>query len=328
MNLNLYNFLKRIYCFFIFICFLFNILLSCSSNTTEKSIRTDGIYYNFQQDQQNHKPKLFQVSIENESHIEINLERNPREIEQSAKADMEMHIDYDSSMNSIITTTYRNIKFSKKDGTEEISYDASDGVNSFDPTTRILGMLKNASITSTVSPKGEILSVKGLKELGDSVMATVNIPDIVSGQKLRQQWDNMIQDGIVNKNTRQLFGVIPDTAVSIGDRWTRQYTEKEDIALGITVTYTLNKVKDGIAYISSSGIIKADNSQRNMLQVSGQSELNGKMKGNYEIDMASGLVLKSDVETNAEGVLIVMGKSIPIEIQNKVKVLGKVISIE
>lgn len=326
MYLNFNNFFKQNYYFYIIIFFFFKLLISCSSNVTEKSNQSDKAFYNLRQDQQKKMPKLFQVSLENESHIEINKEHNPREIEQSAKADMEMRIDYDSSKNSIITTTYRNIQFSKKDGTEEVSYDASDGVNSFDPTTRILGMLKNASITSTVSPQGEILSVKGLKELGDSVMATVNIPDIASGQKLRLQWDHMIQEGIVNKNTRQLFGVIPDTAVRVGDTWTRQYTEKGDIALGITVIYTLNKVDNGIAFISSSGIIKAENSERSMLLVSGQSEINGKMKGNYEIDMASGLMLKSDVETNAEGVLVVMGKSIPIGLKNKSTVHGMTIA--
>jgi molybdopterin-binding protein len=135
----------------------------------------------------------------------------------------------------------------------------------------------------------------------------------------------MIQEGIVNKNTRQLFGIVPDSAVQVGDSWTRQYLEKGEIGLATSVTYSLEKVVDSIAYISALGIITADISVRNMLQPSANADLHGKMKGNYDVDMASGLVLKSNVETSAEGFMVVMGKSIPIEIKNTSRVEGKII---
>jgi len=324
MYLNLYNCShSKLWILFAKLYF-FASLLSCSSNTNENK-QTDKAFYSLRQGQNKKTPKLFQVSIENESHIKIDLERNPREIEQEAKAEMNMTIDYDSLKNSVITTTYRNIKFRKNDGTEEVSYDVSEGVNSFDPTSRILGMLKNVKVITVISPRGEILAVKGLKELGDSVMITVNTPDINSRQQLRQQWDNMIQEGIVNKNTQQIFGITPDSAVRMGDSWTRQYTEKGEIGLATSVTYSLEKVVDGTAYISSSGIITADNNVRNMSQPSAKADLHGKMKGNYEVDMASGFVLKSYVETSAEGVMVVMGKSIPIKIKNTSRVGGKFI---
>jgi hypothetical protein len=49
------------------------------------------------------------------------------------------------------------------------------------------------------------------------------------------------------------------------------------------------------------------------------------MKGNYEVDMASGLILKSNVESSAEGFMVVMGKTIPIEIKNTSRVEGKIV---
>lgn len=305
--------------------YFFTILMSCSSNTTENFSQTEKAFYSLRQEKDMQTPKLFEVSIENKSNIELDMDHNSRRIEQSANADITMSIQYDSANNSIITTTYRNIKFSKKNGTEEFSYDAADGVNNFDPTTRILGMLKNAKITTIISPRGELLTVNGLKELGDSVMATVNTPDINSRQQLRQQWDNMIQEGIVNKNTQQLFGIIPDSAVRVGDSWTRQHKEQGEIGLATSVTYSLEKVVESIAYISALGIITADNNVCNMLQPSANADLHGKMKGNYEVDMTSGLVLKSNVETSAAGVMVVMGKSIPIEIKNTSRVEGKII---
>lgn len=319
--------MKNNYSTLLVIFSVFSLLSSCSSNTTEKN-EPIGKYYSLNQRDNNFQSKIFLVSIENDTKYEIKLEQDPREIEQLAKADIELSISYDSSNNSVISTTYRDIKFSKNDGKEEIRYDATEGTSQLDPTSRIIGMLRNASITSIVSPSGEILAVNGLKELGDSVMLMVSTPDINSKQQLRQQWDNLIQEGMVNKNTRQLFGVIPDSAVRIGDSWTKQYEETGEINFNVSVTYVLEKYTEGIAYISSSGMINSNNNAKNMLQPSSKTNLHGKLKGRYEVDVASGLVLKSNVETSAQGIMAVMGKSIPIEIKNTSILNSKIISMK
>jgi hypothetical protein len=55
--------------------------------------------------------------------------------------------------------------------------DANNGAMSIDPVEKMLGILKETSLQSTISPTDETKSIMGLKEISDKIMAAYPATD-------------------------------------------------------------------------------------------------------------------------------------------------------
>jgi hypothetical protein len=95
----------------------------------------------------------------------------------------------------------------------------------------------------------------------------------------------------LKESVGQMFAVLPDKPVAIGDSWEHESKVESDptMPMEIASKYTLKEVRDGVAYV------KVD------AKISSKNGMKGTMEGDIEIDQKTGLQKKAVVNITAEG---------------------------
>jgi hypothetical protein len=232
-------------------------------------------------------------------------------------------INKDSAGNFVLHMKYDKIKLHAKNGDKVTDLDAANAATSGDPIEKMLGLLKDAEVTTTISPTGETKSVQGYQQLTDKLMARLDVMDINVRQMAKSRWQQLIEEGVIKKNVDQLFRIFPDSAVTVGDTWTITSHQKSELNFQAVTKYTLTSIEDGVAYIESEGELENDSTtvQVKGYQVAGH--IKGRQQGKYELDTTNGILLKSTITANIEGKLLIMTQEVPITIATTVKMNGK-----
>ncbi|HEX6426428.1 MAG TPA: DUF6263 family protein [Niastella sp.] len=256
---------------------------------------------------------------------EIALEAGGKNISNKNKSDVDLTYDIqkDSAGNYLLQMHYEKIHLYTKSGDKESEMDADNASATFDPVEKMLGILKTTSITAVISPAGKIMGITGYKELGEKIIAGLNITDVQAKNMAREKWDKVIGEGLIKKNIDQAFHLFPDSAIQVGDTWKVQSQQKGDIPLNETSNYKLKDINDGIAYIESEGQLASDKTANNVMGYEVTGNLQGNQTGEYEVDAETGMLLKNKVTAKVEGSFQTMGREIPVIIKTIVKMAGK-----
>ena len=187
----------------------------------------------------------------------------------------------------------------------------------------MLGLLKQAQLTTTTSPQGEMKSITGYQELTDKLMANFANTDLSTRETVKSRWQQLIEEGVMKKSIDQLFNNFPDSAIKVGDKWTQQSTQKGEINLNLTTTYTLQEITDGKAVITSESRLARDPSSKMVMGLELTGDFEGHQSGESEVDIKTGMLVKSSMSGAIKGKLQVMGKEIPLSIKNKVTMVRR-----
>ncbi len=261
---------------------------------------------------------VFKYEIVNES--DVRTEVQDKEVTNINRTTVVINyaVNRDSAGNYLFNTTYDKLKFYIKKNDQESELDAANAANTFDPVEKMLGLLKQSEITTTVSPDGEMKSVSGYQQLTDKVMAAFNTADANTRQMAKSRWEQFIEEGVMKKSMEQLFSMFPDSAVQVGDKWTMQTTQKGEVSMRVTTTYTLKEITDGKATISSESNLSKDPSSASVMGFPLAGELNGHQTGESKIDIKTGMLVSSKITVTIKCNLQVMGMDVPIVIKNKI----------
>jgi hypothetical protein len=185
----------------------------------------------------------------------------------------------------------------------ETDEDADQPVNAFDPVSGMLHALKNAKISATVTPAGIVKSITGYQEIEESILSNMNVPDAITRDKIQHQLDQLIGNKLIKANMEQLFKFFPDSAVHIGDQWTSNSKETDGISINVKTTYTLESIDQDKADIKSRSEMTSDNSEADFMGTPVTANLKGYQKGQYEIEITTGMLVKSKLSSNLKGAL-------------------------
>lgn len=227
-------------------------------------------------------------------------------------------IDTDSTGDFVFHVQYDKILVYTKNGDAESDLDAANAANSIDPVERLLGGLKEANIVAKISPAGAVRSVSGFTEMYNKYVSPLPASNVYQSNIVKQRWDNLIGEEMINKNMEQLFRIFPDSAVHIGDKWKLSSRQKGEIALNTTNSFTLKGIKDQTAFLESEGAIASD-SVTQFMGNTVTSNLKGQQKGEFQVDTRTGMLLSATVNVTVEGTLQVMGRDVPLTINSQVK---------
>ncbi|OQP54576.1 hypothetical protein A4H97_21645 [Niastella yeongjuensis] len=265
----------------------------------------------------------YYYTINNE--YDIALEAGGKSINNKNKSDVSLTYDIqkDSAGNYLLQMHYDKIHLYTKAGDKESEMDADNANATFDPVEKMLGVLKSTNITAVISSAGKIKDITGYKELGDKIIAGLNITDLQARNMALEKWDKVIGEGLIKKNIDQAFHLFPDSAIEVGDTWKLQSQQKGEVPLNETSKYKLKDVDDGIAYISSEGQIESDKTEAKVMGYPVTGNLQGSQSGEYEVDAKTGMLLKNKVTAKVEGSFLMMGREIPVTIKTEVKMAGK-----
>jgi hypothetical protein len=101
-----------------------------------------------------------------------------------------------------------------------------------------------------------------------------------------------------------------------------EYKEEGDINFLVKDFFTLKTVEDGKAIVESAGHISTDSAASSIMGYQLNPNLKGEQKGEYEIDLKSGMMKSCNVSSQIEGTLEVIGREIPITVDIKIKMEG------
>lgn len=156
--------------------------------------------------------------------------------------------------------------------------------------------------------------------MADSVFSNMNV-DASTKFALRKKWQIAIAD-MQHSLSQNLFpGFVKDSVLTKGSTWTVKIKDRAmEIPVELETLFILDSWNDTHANISSSASFDINNVMS--AQINGAKvQLKGEQTGKYKIDLSSGLVASSIIETNAKGNVQLMGKAIPVTIRNKVSVM-------
>lgn len=266
----------------------------------------------------------YHYDITNESETKVEIEDKKTGNETRTTVGVTFKINKDSAGDFLLNMLYDKVHFYTKSGDTETDADAANAAATLNPVERMLGMLKEANITATVSPSGETKSISGYKELGDKIIAGF-APDDVNGKAIAQQlWEKQIGSGMVKNNIDQLFKVFPDSSVHLRDNW--RITSKQEGGTGLIVksAFTLKAINTDIAVISVQGKITGDNTGGNIMGMnSATASLEGEQEGEFEMETKTGMVISGRMKAKVEGSVRVMGQEVPVVFTTSVKIDGR-----
>lgn len=181
--------------------------------------------------------------------------------------------------------------------------------------------IKGASFRMVMQPNGSIKSLTGIDAMLIS-MASKMSKDSVVINNLKASLAKQFNAEGMKQTMESSLKIYPDQPVKIGDSWTVDTKMQMTMPIETITKYTLKEVKNGVAYLTISGtlISKGDfETMGNKLQ----TDLTGTNNGDAELDIQSGLILKSHLRMEMTGIMTAMGQKINFELQGINKIVGK-----
>lgn len=266
----------------------------------------------------------YHYEMENKTETEMEIDgKNVHTINKTEVA-LNYAVAIDSMGNYVFTTTYDKIKIKTESGDTKTQADADNALISIDPVEKMLGILKSARMVATVTPKGEMKTVSGYKELEDKLMAGFAATDHYSRSMAQAQWNKVVGEGVVKNTMDQLFKIFPDSAIHIRDTWKLNSSQGGELPMQIKTAYTLKAINNDIAILSSEGIMTSNQASNSVMGYTGvTANLQGEQKGEFEMETKTGMLIHSRLTASIQGKLRVMGRDIPITIKNSIKMTGQ-----
>ncbi|MBS1686781.1 MAG: hypothetical protein JSS76_18735 [Bacteroidetes bacterium] len=246
---------------------------------------------------------------------------------QQIKMDMTANFGYTQEVKSVesngdyvIESTYEHIAMKVNAMGSTLTYD-SDLKKQKDSIAEMLGQTFSKVIGKkfliTVSPRGKVSNVTGLKEILADMMAS-STPNAV---QLAQTFFD--EDKIIS-NYSSAYGYFPDHAVKVGETWSNHNQIQSVVPIDMTSAYTLKEVKGNTAVISMAADLAMKNDSMEVQGMTASMDLKGTFTGDYKMDMKSGLPTAGTMEMPITGTMQVMNMSVPMNVKSSLDMRCKI----
>ncbi len=267
----------------------------------------------------------YHYEISNET--KVNMEVGGQEIDNINRSVVNLNykINKDSAGNLLFATQFDKIQIYTKNKDAEKEINAANAALSSDPIEKMLGILKETILVSTISPKGETKAISGYNEIGEKIIATFPATDANTKFAIETEWEKAIGQSLIKKNLDQLFKIFPDSVVHLGDTWKLALKQEGQFNMIIKNIFKLKAINNDIAVIESHGTIINENPSANQLGIGGGtvSDVKGEQQGEYEMETKTGMLISAKIKANVTGSIQVMGQVIPFTIKTSAKVNGR-----
>jgi hypothetical protein len=229
----------------------------------------------------------------------------------------------DSTGNLVLQMSYDKFRMGikKADGYEK-EVDAATAATAFDPADRPFALFKDARFTITMNKQGNITAIQGYQEFVDRLKSSVQA-DPQSKQLADNILDQVMGTGFIQKTIEKQFKIFPDSALQVGDSWTKTSDEQVGFTMHVTDRYTLKDVKDSIAFLELNAVITKDTANLQVTGYTAKVSFSGSRQGEAQVDIKTGMLLKSTIEQTIKGEIEVIGKTVPISIRTVINTTGK-----
>jgi hypothetical protein len=247
----------------------------------------------------------------------------------------DMTLDYDYSVIDVdaqgvatVESTYDRVASKVSTQGMSVSYDSATAEAPISPEFRPLAAMVGKTFTMRISPLGSVVSIEGLSEILDAVIAEMTIDGPAREQVLenmkRQFGEEAMKDLI-----EQAMAIYPPEPVAVGDSWVNTIEIRQMVPLKLDNTWVLKEVNENTATLEVTSLIGSagENTTVNMMGTELNVRLEGAQSGTSIIDRQTGWVESSTVNQNVDGAMTLPageglpeGMSIPLSIRSTVTV--------
>jgi len=223
--------------------------------------------------------------------------------------------DIDKDGNFLVTITYDKVE-TKKEG---------EGADT--PSPMKDDFMKGFSFDMVVTPKGKVKEIKGMEKMMEMAMSAA-MPDSVANdpsskammEPVKEMLKKQFSDKSMSSMMEQMTDYFPEGDVAVGDKWEKVVNMSAIMPMKITSNYTVKDIKDGIAIIEVEAKVEPGEGEAIMgMKVT----LNGTQKGTMEINVKSGIIVKSTMDQTIDGTVGMMGMSFPMKISGQTTIEAK-----
>lgn len=272
------------------------------------------------------KGKTYVYSMK--THFDMNIEMMGKKMNTGGDMDFGFNMkvdDIDAQGNRMLTDTYDAIRFKVSAMGMDMGYDSK---NAGDTTKenmmsgmfrKIFGSMLGKAFKMTMSPKGEISKIEGLKEMVQSMSEHLDIPENMK-DKMQQQMQQSFSDDQIKQSFQQGFGFYPDKPVKVGDTWNKDMDRNmNNMAMKVNSKYSVKEVTDNSVVLEVTGTIAA--AGKDSTATTSGIDMKGNTKGTMDIDRATGLAKKGTMEMNMK--ITTPGLSSPMDMKATITIEGK-----
>ena len=230
------------------------------------------------------------------THFDMNMEMMGKKMETGGDVDFGFKMkvdDVDAQGNRMLSNTYDAIRFRMNAMGIDMGYDSK---NTGDTTKesmmsgmfrKIFSSMVGKTFKMTMSPSGEVSKIEGLTEMVQSMSEHMDLPENMR-EKMSGQFKESFNEDQIKQSFQQGFGFYPGKPVKPGDSWTKNMkTNMNKMAMDMETKYTVKEIKDNMAFLEISAVLKAARSDSG--SVTSSMDIKGDSKGTMEIDLATGL---------------------------------------
>jgi len=222
----------------------------------------------------------------------------------------------DNNGNKNLQITYQRILMEVKSPMGNMKYDSKEPSAGPDMTgLGIMDSLIGKSFGLEVAPDGSIKKVSGLEDILASFTQNGETAPGIKSQ---------LSDTAIRMMMQNSFDMYPGHAVKVGETWTKKMQMAfSGVQVNVDNTYSLKSVEGDKATLSVASVLNLPVTEMGGATENSQMELSGKQDGTIEVDIPSGQVLSSKVNSDIKGKMTMGGAPQDVKIKGVISVTSK-----
>ncbi|MFW0714902.1 DUF6263 family protein [Pedobacter sp. N23S346] len=217
-----------------------------------------------------------------------------------------------------IEVTYKRIFMKSKGMGNEMEMDSENADTTKENSFR---GLKGATFHMVMLPNGAIKSLTGIEQMLNNMVSKMKA-DSAMAANIKASLSQQFNAEGMKQTMESSLKIYPDKPVKIGDSWTVDTKMQLTMPVETITKYTLKEVKDNIAFLNINGTLLSKGSFQSMGNKI-DTDLTGTNVGDAELDIKTGLILKSHLRMELSGKMQTGGQNIDFELQGINKIIGK-----
>lgn len=249
------------------------------------------------------------------SSFEVEMGNHPISISQETDTTYLVNIK-DIDDNGIITADYLldSIKGKTETPVATFNFDSTT-TDENDPMSKIYSKIIGMGRTIKMASNGEIIEVSRQSNMIESMIDSEG----VDTEALNKSLEENLGDEAIKSIFEQTTTVFPDEIIKPGYTWEQNISVKNKVEFNMNIKYTLDKIENGIAYISMDSEYSADASK--LIKESGidaPGGLSGTLTGNIEVNTGNAFISTGSLDLNMSGSFELGDFSIPMSFTSEI----------
>jgi hypothetical protein len=183
-----------------------------------------------------------------------------------------------------------------------------------DPLEKIMNKMSTYSIIAKISTTGKFVDFVNYPKFKDNVMFVLDSIPATKKDQAKTIADMLLKESAVKSMIEPLFAYLPEKAVKTGETWETTYTlSANNISLLSLNTFTLNGVENKVANVSGKSEIESLPSTDPAAQM--VLALKGDMTSTGQVDLTTGLMLKTISKGHMEGAMTVKSNNTEMKVK-------------